>query len=161
MQSSVATMNRLAEGEDTRTVWEKAGWTHEPRNGREWKLLRAGKPEPKPAEGGPRPYKCKKCGGTNYKSDENGHRRCTACRSRAIKKYSQAHREKLGEYRRNYNKRLAETPVEPINGVITVTGTWVHYNRYKVPELLKEGVVVIVEMYGLPAYAIVPVEKAR
>lgn len=135
--------------------WQRAGWTQKPRNSREWKLLKAGKPQPVKRE---QPaFRCRKFSShTVYKtvySDGREVRVCTVCRNRSRAKHYEKNRSKYNKYSQAHKQKLREFVPVLEEGYYTISLSWLAKYPSKVVELLKDGQV-IVEMFGDPVFEI-------
>ena len=138
-------------GEREEKAWEKAGWTRAPRNGREKKLLRAGKPQPKEREA--KPFRCRRFGHTTYKTvwqDGREVRACTTCRRGTAKAWRKNNPVSAQKSTEKHREKLRTQVPEKIDGVYTVSFSWVlTRGAVGLSELLADGEVVI-ENFGLP-----------
>lgn len=158
---------RIVRPEPEQTPWQKVGWSREPRNGHEWKMVRDGKPEPQETTRiqWTKPYRCHIHGkGAPYKVEHtaDGHaaRRCVACRQRNQKRWNKISAKRNRKKKLKQMRALRNEVPTFEEGFATVSATWLRQNVGKVPELLKQGTLVV-EMFGIPAYALTTLEKVR
>lgn len=147
------------------TSWQKAGWTREPRNGYEWRRLREGKPQPQERDRRfRRAYKCRRCGpGHPFKVvylDGRAQRICCKCDTAKKRRYYEAHKVAQLKSRDRYKQELRKMEIKFTDGIATVPATWLHSGPSKIIEHVGKGIIVV-EIFGEPAYAIVSLEQAR
>ena len=147
---------RIVRPEPERKAWEIAGWTREPRNGYEWKRLKAGKPQPEERDKRwKKSFRCRR-GHTTHKVtyiDGRAARICTVCKAAARKRYVDKTKGVRTRYSRSYKKRINRMELDRVDGYLTVPGTWLALNVGRAAELVKEGPIVI-ELHGEPAFEI-------
>lgn len=139
--------------------WERRGWSREPRNGHEWRMLKAGMPEPKVVRKG---FRCRKFPNhpdhKSYRTEyQDGReiRRCRTCQVVNQKTFYQANKPKQRKWsKESRQRRRAFKPVFE-DGYATISGTWLSEHPVLVAELVTQGIL-IVEIYGEPAYEIHP-----
>ena len=144
-------------------AWERAGWSREPRNGREWRLLRAGLPQPKEVKRWRNKYKCRRCAGTLYKVhivQSQSKRKCVKCDYKTGRDYYRANKERSKKAARKHTlSERAKTPIF-MDGAYSGSMTWARAHMNRMPEYTQQGIIVV-EAYGEPAFAIVSLEDAR
>lgn len=156
-------MNRLDHGEQkVLPRWQQLGWTREPRNGHESKLVREGKPQPKAWT---KRYTCSKCGGHQFKTTRNFDQRrkktyevryCTPCRVKSNRAYEDRHPEKTRKWRQDQiDKVRAQVADFDSDGIAHVTATWFIRHQIDVLEALVAGKQFVVEYGGEPTYRVV------
>lgn len=143
--------------------WEKAGWSREPRNGREWRRLKAGKSEPE-ATIPPSTRRCKRHGKTLFKCTLHFDIRsrktyeqwfCPRCKSEANVRWQKANPEKAKRWRDEYQRRIKEHVADfDKDGVATVSSGWVIRHQADIVEAVRDGKSFIVEYMGDVAYII-------
>ena len=148
-------------GQEPDKLWQQKGWSREPRNGREWRMLRAGLPQPKERQ--EKPFRCRKVPShrtykTEYQDGEE-RRRCATCCRRKQKAWYQRNKDKQKVWCKASRARNKVLPVFE-DGYATVSSSWLSTNPVLVAGLLSQGRI-IVEIYGEPAYEIHPLEGAR
>ena len=90
------------------TPWEKFGWTQKPKNGREYKMMLRGDPQPQPWI-----KKCRKCGSkerairtrTPKKGQKKLSTSCIPCERRRNNKYYHIVKHKKSEYRKIWREQ--------------------------------------------------------
>lgn len=144
-------------------VWEKAGWDRKPRNGHEWRLLQAGRPQPK-QRGEEKPFRCRKFPSHRvYKTEyQDGRevRRCVVCGSSRQRAFYKANKGKHRVWSKDCRQR--RKVFEPVfeDGYASVSATWLAEHPVQVAGLLTQGIL-IVEVYGEAAYEIHPLAEVR
>lgn len=157
-------MVKYVRPEPASKAWELAGWTREPRNGHEWKLFKAGKPQPQEQVLKWRTkFKCRKCGGTAFKVHTHGddrYRSCIVCEPLKRRAYYEKHKAQSLVYSKKAQRKLRE--MEPVfeEGIAIVPNTWIKVNCSRIVDATHKGHI-IVEVYGEPAFAIISLETFR
>ena len=146
--------------EPEQTTWQKAGWTREPRNGHEWKLLRAGKAQPLERDTRwKKVFRCRKnVSHKTYKvvhQDGKDVRRCDICSKVRQKRFYDAHKDRHREWSKASRKRNREFVPVLEDGYYTVSASWVSSFPVRLAEMVADGSKVVVEVFGEPAYMIV------
>jgi hypothetical protein len=139
--------------------WEKAGWSREPRNGHEWRMLKAGMPEPGKKDFR-KPFRCRKFPGhPDHKTyrveyqDGREIRRCRTCQVINQRAFYQKNKPK--QRRWSKDSRARRRKFKPVfeDGYATISATWLSEHPVLIAELVQQGRL-IVEVYGEPAYEI-------
>lgn len=76
------------------------------------------------------------------------------------KTFYQANKPKQRKWSRESKKRRREFKPQWEDGTTTISGTWMSEHPVLIAEMVQKGIVVV-EIYGEPAYAIVSLDKAR
>lgn len=135
----------------------------EPRNGREWKLYKAGKPTPAwTKEHNPR---CRACKGNNfipYVHYGTPGKKCADCLKRNVKAHYERHKN---EYKSRASRSHAKLKLEEVppakDGPTLIRTTWFLRNLAHVYGRVYGGEVFLLESHGAPIGYFVPVEKFK
>lgn len=144
-------------------AWERLGWDRPPRNGREWALVREGKPQPVRNYLGGKDRKCRRCGSRAYKRLFGSNYTCKKCKYAANESYAKRHPEKVKAWQKKSWERTKRQVVEaPADGGPTpITRTWFHMHRELVGKRVVRGERFVVLDWGVPAFAVVSIDDLR
>lgn len=140
--------------------WERAGWSRPPRNGREWKQLRAGKSEP-----GAQVSACKRCKTVNWTLDQKDgrtYRRCRTCQKASETRYRKRHRERRNAERRQARaKSLAvlRNTTPDRSTIIHISADCVASHAAAAFALAERGQILVLCKYKLGTAAIIPMDR--
>ena len=143
--------------------WEIAGWSRAPANGREWRMLKSGQPEPRKRDWD-KAFRCRKVPSHKaYKvvwQDGKELRRCAICIRQRQREWYLANKPKQRTWASNSRMRRKEFVPVFEDGYATISATWLAENPVRVADLVRNGIL-IVEVYGDAAYEIHPLGKAK
>lgn len=154
---------RPREAHEPEPEWKQAGWSCEPRNGREWKALKSGEPQPPRREV---VKKCRSCGGTDrtivfHSSTGKLGTNCVPCRKRRDREYRLSRREAnrghaVRRVKRSRAEFRANGPAVDEHGRINVSASLLIAHPSVVWARIQQDETVLVTYLGEPMAYLVP-----